>query len=204
MVFTLINTAKGQWDWQDPLGNIPVPKGEMILVYGGVVTAMFYHMPLAEDSLQSLTYQTEYLQGYKEERKTHIAIAKVAYKRKIKRWLQLGGAVYTGYFFDMKIRTQVVGALFSVDYSIVQTKKSHFFFNYDLGGIFIFKEFPIGGTRFNFTPTYGLNYEYKVGNNAQLGVGVKHMHISNAYIFGDDKNPSFDALGGMLSLRKRF
>lgn len=65
----------------------------------------------------------------------------------------------------------------------------------ELGGGFLISEFefPANGTHFNFTPTAGMGFTYRVYENVRLMAGARWYHLSNAGIDGDDRNPSVDA-----------
>lgn len=62
------------------------------------------------------------------------------------------------------------------------------------GGMLISEyEFPANGTHFNFTPTAGVGFTYRVYENVRLMAGARWYHLSNAGIEGTERNPSLDA-----------
>jgi hypothetical protein len=72
-----------------------------------------------------------------------------------------------------------------------------------VGMVFTSKDFPPGGTCWNFTKRYGLGVTIGVNENTKVIVGWRDMHISNGKGFGHPKNPSYDSNGPYLGLRFR-
>lgn len=55
------------------------------------------------------------------------------------------------------------------------------------------EETPEGGSEFNFTPQAGLGATFELSEGPErLIVGVNWRHISNANVFGSDRNPGRD------------
>lgn len=70
-----------------------------------------------------------------------------------------------------------------------------------IGLLAAFDDVPDGGTSFNFVPRVGGGFTKAIGEDgARLMVGVRWHHISNARIFGNDRNPARDALAGYVAI----
>ena len=70
-----------------------------------------------------------------------------------------------------------------------------------IGLLAAFDDVPDGGTSFNFLPRLGGGFTKAIGDSgARLMVGARWHHISNARIFGNDRNPSRDALAGYVAI----
>jgi hypothetical protein len=72
------------------------------------------------------------------------------------------------------------------------------------GMIYASREFPPGGTHFNFSPQVGLGATVRVMGDARLMLGCRYHHISNASIQGSDRNPGFDGIMPYAGLMFRF
>lgn len=48
---------------------------------------------------------------------------------------------------------------------------------------------------YNFTSFYGLSADFKLQPDMFMDIGVRNMHLSNAYLFGEDRNPAFNSIG---------
>lgn len=79
-----------------------------------------------------------------------------------------------------------------------------FFLEAALGMIYADDEFPPGGTRFNYTEQAGVGASYRLRDDLFLIGGARFIHISNAYIHGEDQNPGVNAIGGYVGLTYRF
>ena len=75
------------------------------------------------------------------------------------------------------------------------------FFVEGIAGLFYgLRNFPQGGTHFNFNEQVGLGATYRLDENCHLVGGLRYMHISNARIRGEDENPRFDGLGAFVGM----
>ncbi len=72
------------------------------------------------------------------------------------------------------------------------------YFDNGFGIVGTAEHFPEGGTHFNFSTNYGLGTDLKIRDGACLTMGIRNMHISNAFVFGDDRNPAFDSVGFLV------
>ena len=62
------------------------------------------------------------------------------------------------------------------------------------------RNWPEGGTHFNFNQQMGLGATFRFDEHAHLIGGVRYMHLSNGRIRGEDENPSFDGIGGYVGV----
>lgn len=70
-----------------------------------------------------------------------------------------------------------------------------------IGLLGAFDDVPDGGTSFNFLPRLGGGFTKALDNQGtRLMVGVRWHHISNARIFGNDRNPARDSLAGYIAV----
>lgn len=54
------------------------------------------------------------------------------------------------------------------------------------------RDVPRAGTRFNFTPRFGIGATWMLDEQTYVFGGARLWHLSNAGAFGDDRNPSID------------
>jgi opacity protein-like surface antigen len=66
------------------------------------------------------------------------------------------------------------------------------------------RDFPAGGTQFNFTEQAGVGLKYRLTDHVSLIGGSRYAHISNADKNGDANNPGFDGFGGYAGFTIRF
>lgn len=66
----------------------------------------------------------------------------------------------------------------------------------DVGGAFIVydRDFPVGGTRYNFMWRIGPSLSYTIGKSSAIGVHYRWSHVSNGKDISS-RNPSYDARG---------
>lgn len=58
------------------------------------------------------------------------------------------------------------------------------------------RDFPAGGTKTNFSSSFGLGSMMKIAPGVSWNLGFRHVHISNGgLIAGDERNPGFDSNG---------
>lgn len=60
------------------------------------------------------------------------------------------------------------------------------------------------GTHFNFTVHGRLGLKWLLGDRFWLLAAAQYMHLSNANMEGEERNPSFDGFGGYGGLEVRF
>lgn len=81
-------------------------------------------------------------------------------------------------------------------------KKEKWGLSYDngVGPNYFFNAFPSEGTKFNFTTYYALSLDLYLLER-WMSFQFTNVHLSNAGIKGQDRNPSFDAFGLRLVCR---
>jgi hypothetical protein len=130
-----------------------------------------------------------------------------------------------GYYFDDRhvFRVEAVGYYFDEEgpnpdaedslgsglnvglrYHFLEYKRVSLFIDGIAGLFYANRNFPEGGTHFNFNEQLGLGVTFRLGENTHLISGARFMHISNARIHGEDENPSYDALGGYIGVMFTF
>jgi Lipid A 3-O-deacylase (PagL). len=82
---------------------------------------------------------------------------------------------------------------------IVRRERWSLSYNNGVGPNLFVDSFPSGGTRFNFTTHYGLQFTVKIKDH-HLHINLSNIHISNADIKGRDANPALDAIGFQVAL----
>jgi hypothetical protein len=131
------------------------------------------------------------------------------------------GVVAGGYYFGERhaLRAEVVGSFLDNDGTTSDADDSvagglnlglrfHFlehegltlFFEGIAGMFYGARNFPEGGTHFNFNEQLGLGATIRLDEHAHFFGGARYMHISNARIHGEDENPSFDGVGGFIGM----
>jgi hypothetical protein len=81
-----------------------------------------------------------------------------------------------------------------------------FSFLWDVGGS-VFeagRNAPPNGSHFNFEVENGPGITYRLKDNLYLLTGVRFLHLSNARIYGAERNPGINTLGGYFGLMWTF
>lgn len=120
---------------------------------------------------------------------------------RVRKWMSLGLVLHAYHFRDSINNTWGLGGKPFARWYLLQKPKWKLFFEYGAGIVWSLDEFPDGGTHFNFTPTYGLGTEWRFDDRFNLQFGLRHLHISNAYLFGEDRNPSHDSNGFFIGFK---
>ncbi|NUM70840.1 MAG: acyloxyacyl hydrolase [Ignavibacteriaceae bacterium] len=84
------------------------------------------------------------------------------------------------------------------------------YFESGAGLIYTTEEFPLptdrdvrGGLKLNGITKYGLGAAISVSGNYFISCSIKHLHISNGNVQGQERNPSHDSNGFYLSISKK-
>ena len=147
--------------------------------------------------------------GYGNRKGISVGINNVGVQYRVLRWMGVGGELNTYLYQGPLNNTAGFGARPFVRWYIVHKNNWDLFFEYGAGIIWNIHEFPVTsddgpartGTHFNFTPKYSLGAEFKLQNQVFVSIGIRHVHVSNAYIFGFDRNPAFDSNGFFIGIR---
>jgi hypothetical protein len=92
------------------------------------------------------------------------------------------------------------GANLGLRYHFLEYERLSLFIDGIAGMFYGSRNFPKGGTHFNFNEQLGLGATFRLDDNAHLFGGCRFIHISNARIRGADENPGFDGLGGFFGV----
>ncbi len=105
---------------------------------------------------------------------------------------------------EQDVRTVAIGGGPFVRWHLISYRRWSLYLEQGAGIIFIKSEFPPGGTKINFTPTYGLGMSLKLFPHIYFMVSIRHYHLSNGAIDGAVRNPGFDANGFYLDSHFQF
>jgi hypothetical protein len=117
------------------------------------------------------------------------------------------GVEVSGYVLDAKDGFNDAGAggaNLTLRHHVYERGDFSLFLDVALGMIYADDEFPPGGTRFNFTEQFGVGVTYRLADHWFLIGAARYIHISNAYIHGQDQNPGVNAVGGYLGVMFTF
>jgi hypothetical protein len=92
------------------------------------------------------------------------------------------------------------GINFGLRYHLFRVDRLTFYADVYAGMFYASDEIPVGGTHFNFITRSGFGITYELRENLHLNLGGRFVHISNARIDGDDRNPSTNGVEGFLGV----
>ena len=146
--------------------------------------------------------------GYGNRKGIAVGIDNVGVQYRVLRWMAVGGEVNSYMYQGPLNNTAGFGARPFVRWYIVHKNNWDLFFEYGAGIIWNLHEFPVTnddgagkvGTHFNFTPKYSIGADFKLKDQTFFSIDVRHVHVSNGYIFGPDRNPAFDSDGVFIAI----
>jgi Lipid A 3-O-deacylase (PagL) len=97
-----------------------------------------------------------------------------------------------------------INATIGLRHTIAKIDKATIFIDIAGGVIEASSELPYGGTHLNNTIDFGPGVYFPLKDNMSLMVGVRYFHVSNAQSEGPDRNPSVNAIKGLVGLVWRF
>jgi opacity protein-like surface antigen len=97
-----------------------------------------------------------------------------------------------------------VGVTLGLRHHLLNFGKLAFFVDVAGGIIEASSELPSGGTHLNNTFYVGPGVAYPIRDNVSLIGGIRYFHISNARSEGPDRNPSVNAIQGVVGVMFRF
>jgi hypothetical protein len=97
-----------------------------------------------------------------------------------------------------------IGVNAGLRYQFIEYRRLTLFVEGYTGVLYSDHDFPEDGTHLNFTLQGGLGATFRLADDVHLFGGVRHLHISNARLRGEDENPSFDGPGAYVGLLFRF
>ncbi len=83
---------------------------------------------------------------------------------------------------------------------LFHTRRGSFFLDVTAAVVQASEQVPQGGTKFNFIEQAGMGITCDLRGNAHLLLGVRYLHLSNAQIEGDDRNPSINGVTAYVGL----
>jgi len=195
--------AQDNWEWQDPadLGNVDLQnKYAIILNIAGVVLSALLSEPdssTADSGTKwSLLSYAEYNQSYNQKSPNpDIFMGKLRIAYDLRKWINIGTELHLYKVKDELVSTSGFGIALSFTWNIINTNQFRLSFDNGSGMVYTFDPFPYGGTKFNFKTFYGFSSTIKIKHDSYLALGLRNIHISNAYLFGDDNNPAYDGIG---------
>ena len=98
---------------------------------------------------------------------------------------------------ETQLSAQVVGAALSafIRLDVITYRNNSVFIDGGFGLLLTAKEFPPGGTVWNFISRYGAGLSINLESQVNLMLGVRHIHISNGKGVGHPRNPAYDGNG---------
>lgn len=190
--------AQGDWDWHDPLDNsFFSPVDNKVIIYNGIALGLIHFLSKEKIKIKNTEKYSSYIgEWYHEYRKAPLSTVfsfknRIGWKWKKGIWLGYELGLF-GVDDDRFIPGVGMSPFFS--WNIINSDKWRFSYDNGVGPIYYFQSFPEGGTRFNFYTFYGLQVERKLSKGS-YAIGARNTHISNAFIAGRDRNPSFDGVG---------
>ena len=145
--------------------------------------------------------------GYDNRKGIITGIDNLGVQYRVLRWMAVGGEVYTYMYQGPLNNTAGFGARPFARWYVVHKNSWDLFFEYGAGIIWNLAEFPITtdpnnrGTHFNFTPKYSLGAEFRLQEKLFFEIGIRHVHVSNGYIFGFNRNPAYDSDGAFVAIK---
>ncbi len=197
--FISVQTISAQYEWQDPLnfGSIDViNKYALLYNIGGVVLSGWINNKKDYDGYWEAAFYAEYHLEYDpHDSTTDVFMGKARLGRQYHQWLQVGGEAQLLKFKNAETSTVGIGGAIYFNWYLINNDCFRLYFDNGFGVVGSTKNFPKGGTLFNFTSFYGLGSSIKLQSGTSLKIGVRNMHLSNAFLFGEHRNPSFDSIG---------
>ncbi|WP_276502204.1 acyloxyacyl hydrolase [Terrimonas pollutisoli] len=195
--------------YQDPLGLKPLELSSAFgFVWGSAGLAASIIFSKKDPSFQkriAFYQEAGYGFGYKFPY-TRVIQNEIGVLYDLRKWLSAGFGWNAVYFKDRINSTCGFGFRpFARWYPLV-TSKTKLFFEYGAGIVYSIEKFPLTGTgwkadtarvgtRFNFTPKYGIGVVIKLSPTLTLQSGIRHFHVSNGNIAGIKRNPTHDSNG---------
>ena len=98
---------------------------------------------------------------------------------------------------ESRTSAQVMGAALSalMRLDVITHHHNSVFIDGGFGFLLTAKEFPPGGTIWNFMSRYGVGLSISIEPQVNLIMGVRHIHISNGKGYGHSQNPAYDGNG---------
>jgi hypothetical protein len=96
------------------------------------------------------------------------------------------------------------GVTIGLRHHIVNIGKALIFADVSFGEIWASNNLPVHGTHRNNTFEFGIGVAYPIGQDVYLIGGPRFFHLSNANDAGSDRNPSINAVQGVIGVLWKF
>ena len=111
----------------------------------------------------------------------------------------------TGYGISQPGEDAIAGAFgVALRHHVVEFEKESFFIDVAFAPFIANTAVPEGGTCFNFVTQCGLGWAHELADKSNLLIGVRYIHLSNAQLEGDDRNPSINGISAYVGFMWRF
>lgn len=111
----------------------------------------------------------------------------------------------TGYGISQPGDDAVAGAVGVVlRHHLVEFERDSFFIDVAFAPFIANTAVPQGGTCFNFVTQCGIGWAHGLTDESNLMLGVRFIHLSNAQLEGNDRNPSINGISAYVGLMWRF
>ena len=189
--------AQSGWDWKDPNDFGFIDFGDnKVIGYNllGIGAALLFDKDGVSDSTLIKELNVGAFREYRRDPLTDIWMLDYRVGRALRSYLTWGAGTRAYIMGGEGVNTQGLGAYLWFKWHLV--KNDSFVLSYDngVGPNYFFTAFPVGGTKFNFTTHYGLSFDFKISGR-WLNMTLSNIHISNADIKGQERNPALDAIG---------
>ena len=189
--------AQDGWDWRDPNDFGFIDFGDnKVLGYNlvGLGLTLLLDKKNKHPGKVVNSVQISRLREYQRVPLSTLWTIDYRMGKRTRKYITLGGS-FTGYLTKGSgIETQGIGSSIWFSWHILRKEGFRFSYENGVGPTLFFKDFPAGGTKFNFTSHYGLAFEFLIQQH-WFKIQFTNIHISNAGIKGAERNPALDAIG---------
>lgn len=186
------------WDVKDPINFDIIDLGDnKVLLYNGIgigVSLLLDKEGKGENLLPHRGFTIRYCKEYKRNPLGYITKFSFRHRYALRDYLFIGGEYSLIHANDGSSSALGLGGTFVFEWHIIRQPAFRMIYDNGVGPNVFFHPFPEGGTRFSFSTYYGLKTEFKVASR-WFSAGLFNLHISNAGIKGQERNPAFDGLG---------
>ncbi|MEE9373894.1 MAG: acyloxyacyl hydrolase [Saprospiraceae bacterium] len=197
-------SAQDNWDWHDPVDVGAIDLGDnKVILYNGIAIGLIHLLTRKKikikDSARYTSLTGEWYHEYRKAPLSTVYSIKTRMGWKWKKGIWLGYEI-SAFVVDDDQAILGIGLSPFFSWNILNNAKWRLTYDNGVGPVYYFQSFPKGGTRLNFYTFYGLQLEIKRGKFS-YALGVRNTHISNAFLAGKERNPSFDGVGAYFILR---
>ncbi len=203
-----IALSQGSWDWRDPLDTRLIDLGNKYLLgfnlAGMALSLLAFKGNEPKITSPSFSFYTEYHHEFLDRPPlSHVFTIKSRIEYPLREWIGFGGELQAYKMRDPLGESIGFGSAIFFTWSVLRSVRWKLSFDNGFGMLWTTNNFPNEGTQFNFSTFYGVSFDYAITEEVAVQVGVRNMHISNAYLFGENRNPAFNSIGFLIGLRFR-